>query len=238
MANIWHNLDEVARSLSCVVELQVNHSRDLWQVSMAPLLTVMEDMVVRRGGPGWGAGRERGARAPRACVFPRQRSGRTLDTEMQNISRAFVGLNEEVASEAGYDMRRRPGPGSRGAPSTQQLYEMKTRLRCACERGGQEAGNAAQAAAGQGTGLPQPPAPRRPRRAPGMVPGPAGLGVRGQLRAPPPSPDVIELGVQRCRDWFNAKHKTCMAEVVVPLINHLLCLPMKFKFVCDIVKGG
>ena len=60
---------------------------------------------------------------------------------MQNISRAFVGLNEEVASEAGYDLRQRRRPDPRPAPSTQQLYEMKTKLRCTCERGGQEAGS-------------------------------------------------------------------------------------------------
>ncbi|XP_049661695.1 LOW QUALITY PROTEIN: E3 ubiquitin-protein ligase DCST1 [Accipiter gentilis] len=152
VANIWHNLEEVTRSLGCVAELQVNHSRQLWQVSTAPLRKVMEDMA---------------------------RSGQTLGTEMQNISRAFVGLNEEVASEEGYDLRQRQHTDPQLAPSTQQLYEMKTKLRCTY---------------------------------------------------------VIELGMQRCWDWFSAKHDACMARVVVPLISHLLCLPMKFKFLCHIVK--
>ncbi|KAM6190258.1 E3 ubiquitin-protein ligase DCST1 [Sarcoramphus papa] len=152
VANAWHNLEEVTRSLGCVAELQVNHSRQLWRVSTAPLRRVMEDMA---------------------------RSGRTLSAEVQNISRAFVGLNEEVASEAGYDLRQRRRPDPRPAPSTQQLYEMKTKLRCTY---------------------------------------------------------LVELGMQRCRDWFSAKHKACMARVVVPLISHLLCLPMKFKFLCHIVK--
>lgn len=61
--------------------------------------------------------------------------------------------------------------------------------------------------------------------------------MHGQLRSPAP-PDVIELGMQRCWDWFSAKHDACMARVVVPLISHLLCLPMKFKFLCHIVKSG
>ncbi|XP_075032029.1 E3 ubiquitin-protein ligase DCST1 [Calonectris borealis] len=152
VANVWHNLEEVTRSLGCVAELQVNHSRQLWRVSVTPMRMVMEDMA---------------------------RSGRTLNTEMQNISRAFVGLNEEVASEAGYDLQQQQHPGSRPAPSTQQLYEKKTRLRCTY---------------------------------------------------------VIELGMQRCRDWFNAKHKACMEQVVVPLISHLLCLPMKSTFLCNIVR--
>ncbi|KAM9623288.1 E3 ubiquitin-protein ligase DCST1 isoform 2-T2 [Morphnus guianensis] len=152
VANIWHNLEEVTRSLGCVAELQVNHSRQLWQVSTAPLRRVMEDMA---------------------------RSGQTLSAEMQNISRTFVGLNEEVASGEGYDLRQRRHPDPQLAPSTQQLYEMKTKLRCTY---------------------------------------------------------VIELGMQRCWDWFSAKHDACMARVVVPLISHLLCLPMKFKLLCHIIK--
>uniref|UniRef100_A0A8C4JQL7 DC-STAMP domain containing 1 n=1 Tax=Dromaius novaehollandiae TaxID=8790 RepID=A0A8C4JQL7_DRONO len=108
VANVRHNLDEVIRSVGCVTEMQVNHSRQLWQVSTAPLRAVMEDMV---------------------------RSGRTLNAEMQNISRAFVGLNEEVASEAGYDLRQGRSAAPPQALSTQKLYEMKTKLRCKCERG-------------------------------------------------------------------------------------------------------
>ncbi|KAM6365310.1 E3 ubiquitin-protein ligase DCST1 [Pluvialis apricaria] len=152
VANIWHNLEEVTRSLGCVAELQVNHSRHLWRMSTAPLRKLMEDMV---------------------------RGGGTLNDEMQNISRAFVELNEEVASEAGYDLRQRRRPDPRAASSTQQLFEMKTRLRCT---------------------------------------------------------HVIEQGMQRCRNWFNAMHDTCMKRVVVPIINHLVCLPMKLEFICRIVK--
>ncbi|XP_074930917.1 E3 ubiquitin-protein ligase DCST1 [Phalacrocorax aristotelis] len=150
VANTWHNLEEVTRSLGCVAELQVNHSRHLWQVSTAPLHRVVEDMA---------------------------RSGQVLSAETQNITRAFMGLNEEVASKEGYNLLQDLDPEM--ASSTQQMYEMKTKLRCTY---------------------------------------------------------VIELGMQRCRDWFNTKHEDCMAKVVVPLINHLLCLPMKFKFLCHIVK--
>lgn len=139
VANIWHNLEEVTRSLGCVAELQVNHSRQLWQVSTAPLRKVMEDMAVRQGA-GVGGGVAVGAGLS-LCVPHRQRSGQTLGTEMQNISRAFVGLNEEVASEEGYDLRQRQHTDPQLAPSTQQLYEMKTKLRCTCEWGGQEAGS-------------------------------------------------------------------------------------------------
>ncbi|XP_042640834.1 LOW QUALITY PROTEIN: E3 ubiquitin-protein ligase DCST1 [Tyto alba] len=151
VTNIWHNLEVVTRSLGCVAELQINHSRQLWHLSTAPMRRVMEDMT---------------------------RSGQTLNTEMQNISQAFVGLNEEVASEAGYDLRQQhKNPHS--ATSTQQLYETKTKLRCDY---------------------------------------------------------VIKLGMQRCQDWFREKHDACMAQVVVPIISHFLCLPMKFSFLCSIAK--
>ncbi|XP_064899072.1 E3 ubiquitin-protein ligase DCST1 isoform X1 [Columba livia] len=152
VANTWHNLEEVTRSLSCVAELQVNHSRQLWEMSTAPMHRVLESMA---------------------------RSGTTLNAETQNISRAFVGLNAEVASNAGFDLRERREPPPPANLSTQQVFEKKTRLRCTY---------------------------------------------------------VLNLGVQRCRDWFDEKHEECMAAVYVPIVNHILCVPMTFKFLCVIVK--
>uniref|UniRef100_A0A8C3NNG9 Uncharacterized protein n=1 Tax=Cyanoderma ruficeps TaxID=181631 RepID=A0A8C3NNG9_9PASS len=102
-ANLWYNLMETKRSMECVVELQVNHTRHLWQASTAPLRQVMEELV---------------------------RSAETLNTDMQNVSQAFVKLNEQVASDEGYDLRKRPDTGTQRAPSTQELYENKTKLRC------------------------------------------------------------------------------------------------------------
>lgn len=80
--------------------------------------------------------------------------------------------------------------------------------------------------------------PHQPCRALWMVLG--SLGECGQLRGPAPAspPDLIELGMQRCRDWFSEKHDACMAKVFVPVISHILCLPMKFTALCHIVKGG
>lgn len=49
--------------------------------------------------------------------------------------------------------------------------------------------------------------------------------------------DVIDKAIERCQAWFETKHESCMRHIVVPLISHLLCLPMKFKFLCHIVKG-
>ncbi|XP_065276454.1 E3 ubiquitin-protein ligase DCST1 [Emys orbicularis] len=152
IANMRHNLDEVIRSMGCTVELQINHSRQIWRVSTAPLRAVLRDMV---------------------------KGGQTLNAETRNVSQAFAGLNEQVASEAGYGVRRpRQAQGHR-APSTQQLYEQKTKLRCKY---------------------------------------------------------VIDEAIGRCQAWFDAKHKACLRRVAVPLISHLLCLPMKFKFLCHMVQ--
>uniref|UniRef100_A0A8C4WIJ8 DC-STAMP domain containing 1 n=1 Tax=Gopherus evgoodei TaxID=1825980 RepID=A0A8C4WIJ8_9SAUR len=105
ITNMRHNLDEVIRSVGCTVELQINHSRQIWKVSTAPLRAVLHDMV----------------------------GGRTLNAETRNVSQAFAGLNEQVASEAGYGVRRPRRAQGQRTPSTQQLYEQKTKLRCKCE---------------------------------------------------------------------------------------------------------
>lgn len=86
---------------------------------------------------------------------------------MQNVSEAFVELNEQVASEEGYDLRKRPDTGTQPAPSTQELYENKTKLRCDSEWGRQ----------GRGWAAPDPSAvPTR------LGAGPVGLGEHRQLR--------------------------------------------------------
>lgn len=138
---------------------------------------------------------------------PPQRSGTTLNAETQNISRAFVGLNAEVASNAGFDLRERREPPPPANLSTQQVFEKKTRLRCTCEWGRE---HGVQVWGAQ----------------------------KGVLRAPVLPADVLNLGVQRCRDWFDEKHEECMAAVYVPIVNHILCVPMTFKFLCVIVKSG
>ena len=51
-------------------------------------------------------------------------------------------------------------------------------------------------------------------------------------------PDMIQLGMQRCWDWFDELYQACLAQVAVPIISHLLCLPMKFKFLCHIARRG
>ncbi|KAK2845199.1 hypothetical protein Q5P01_011858 [Channa striata] len=47
---------------------------------------------------------------------------------------------------------------------------------------------------------------------------------------------VVEKGVQRCADWFRLRWEKCAELVSVPVINHMLCVSMKFDFLCDIMR--
>uniref|UniRef100_A0A3Q3H2W1 DC-STAMP domain containing 1 n=1 Tax=Labrus bergylta TaxID=56723 RepID=A0A3Q3H2W1_9LABR len=47
---------------------------------------------------------------------------------------------------------------------------------------------------------------------------------------------VVDEGVQRCADWFSLKWAECMEAIAVPVINHVLCVSMKFHFLCDILR--
>ncbi|XP_051055204.1 E3 ubiquitin-protein ligase DCST1, partial [Phodopus roborovskii] len=47
---------------------------------------------------------------------------------------------------------------------------------------------------------------------------------------------VVNKAIISCHHWFERKHQQCMQRVWVPLLNHLLCLPMTFKFFCSIAK--
>ncbi|XP_077577494.1 DC-STAMP domain-containing protein 1 isoform X2 [Stigmatopora nigra] len=48
--------------------------------------------------------------------------------------------------------------------------------------------------------------------------------------------DLVNQGIQSCRDWFADKYNECLNQIKVPYIMHALCFPMKFNFLCDIVR--
>lgn len=50
--------------------------------------------------------------------------------------------------------------------------------------------------------------------------------------------DVVNKAIRSCYRWFDKKHRQCMRSIQAPLINSLICLPMKFKFFCNIAKGS
>ncbi|XP_036929080.1 E3 ubiquitin-protein ligase DCST1 isoform X5 [Acanthopagrus latus] len=47
---------------------------------------------------------------------------------------------------------------------------------------------------------------------------------------------VVDEGVQRCADWFRLRWVKCMEAIPVPVINHILCVSMKFHFLCDVMR--
>lgn len=153
---------------------------------------------------------------------PPQGSKESLRAEAQNISSSFKDLDAQVSSETGYTpekatvseetaqgLRTHRTVASRHHLSTQKMYEMKTKLRCSSE------GHPGRGRAGPATG-------------PGC----------GDLRQPLSLPtDVVNQAILSCRRWFDKKHEQCMQRISVPLLKHLLCVPMKFKFFCGIAKG-
>ncbi|XP_070767838.1 LOW QUALITY PROTEIN: E3 ubiquitin-protein ligase DCST1, partial [Enoplosus armatus] len=47
---------------------------------------------------------------------------------------------------------------------------------------------------------------------------------------------VVDEGVKRCADWFSLRWAECMRAIPVPVINHILCVSMKFHFLCDVMR--
>ncbi|KAM7382756.1 hypothetical protein PAMP_002473 [Pampus punctatissimus] len=47
---------------------------------------------------------------------------------------------------------------------------------------------------------------------------------------------VVDQGVARCADWFSIRWAECMEAIPLPVINHILCISMKFHFLCDVMR--
>ncbi|XP_072254310.1 E3 ubiquitin-protein ligase DCST1-like, partial [Pyxicephalus adspersus] len=47
---------------------------------------------------------------------------------------------------------------------------------------------------------------------------------------------VIDQGITKCYEWFEIKYDECLGKIVVPVVSHILCLPLKFSFICKIMN--
>ncbi|XP_076842891.1 DC-STAMP domain-containing protein 1 isoform X2 [Brachyhypopomus gauderio] len=47
---------------------------------------------------------------------------------------------------------------------------------------------------------------------------------------------IVNEGATRCQDWFGAKWQDCMDTIKSPVISHFLCVPMKFTFLCNVMR--
>nr|XP_023990652.1 E3 ubiquitin-protein ligase DCST1 [Salvelinus alpinus] len=150
IANIHRNVQDVAFSMGCNIELQIKHSKVMWRVVMEPFMQVVQGIVEDNG---------------------------EFQDEAKSVSRKFQSIRDEVMGQYGYDSMEQ-GPVAAGN-STQDLYAAKTMMRC---------------------------------------------------------DNVVEQGIERCREWFEVKWQDCMDAIKAPVINHILCVSMRFHFLCDIMR--
>ncbi|KAI4892414.1 hypothetical protein NFI96_019350 [Prochilodus magdalenae] len=154
ISNIQHNVQDVAFSMGCNIDLQISHSKVMWRAVTEPFVQVLEDIVT---------------------------DSVKLQKEAQNVSRQFQNIRDEVMGQYGYDDQSHTPAGN----STQDQYAAKTIMRCDYTM----------------------------------------LCI-----------DVVNQGIDRCQEWFSAKWEECMDTVKSPVINHILCVPMKFEFLCNIMR--
>ncbi|XP_052000331.1 E3 ubiquitin-protein ligase DCST1 [Xyrauchen texanus] len=150
IANIQHNVQNVALSMGCNIELQIAHSKVMWRMVTEPYVQVVQEIV---------------------------HDSEDFEIEAQNISRKFQKIRDEVMGQYGYDSIGKESVHT--ANSTQEEYVVKTRARCDY---------------------------------------------------------VVQQGIGRCQNWFSDKWEECMNIIQAPLINHFLCVPMKFNFLCDTMR--
>ncbi|XP_062294352.1 E3 ubiquitin-protein ligase DCST1 [Scomber scombrus] len=152
VANIQRNVEAAATSLSCNLDLQVQHSRLLWRQAVSPFLLISQQLTEQQA---------------------------ELQAEARSVDRKFQTIRDEVMLQYGYDRFSPKQAGVAAGNSTQQQFTAKTMMQC---------------------------------------------------------DSVVEQGVKRCADWFGLKWAECMKAIPVPVINHILCVSMKFHFLCDVMR--
>ncbi|KAM4013388.1 E3 ubiquitin-protein ligase DCST1 isoform 2-T2 [Anomaloglossus baeobatrachus] len=150
--NLQQNIEEIARSVSCTVDQQINHTKMMWKEMTKPMKTIFQNLL---------------------------ETSKELKNRSSNILSMFKDVEKEIVSTEGYNKETEaPVEKKKKWMSTQKLIELKTMLRCE---------------------------------------------------------HVVEEGINKCKDWFAQKHEECMRVIWLPVLNHLLCLPMKFTFFCNVM---
>ncbi|XP_027863863.1 E3 ubiquitin-protein ligase DCST1 isoform X1 [Xiphophorus couchianus] len=150
ISNTERNAEVAAMSLSCNLDLQVQHSKVLWRLAARPFLLVAKQLMKDKV---------------------------EFESESLDINKKFQNVRDEVLLQYGYDPIQ-PGGAARGN-STQEHFASNTRRRC---------------------------------------------------------DGVVDEGIRRCAGWFRQKWSECMKAIPVPIINHILCISMKFDFLCDVMR--
>ncbi|RXN30367.1 DC-STAMP domain-containing 1 [Labeo rohita] len=150
IVNIQRNVQDVASSMGCNIDLQITHSKVMWRMLTEPYVQVVQEIVNDSG---------------------------EFQEETQNVSKQFQNIRDEVMGQYGYDSLGKESAHT--SNSTQEEYVVKTRARCDY---------------------------------------------------------VVQEGIGRCQEWFNVKWEECMNTIQAPLINHFLCVPLHFHFLCNIMR--
>ncbi|XP_054916954.1 E3 ubiquitin-protein ligase DCST1-like isoform X1 [Poeciliopsis prolifica] len=152
ISNMERNAEAAALSLSCNLDLQVQHSRVLWRLATKPFLMVAKQLMKDKV---------------------------EFESDSLDISKKFQNIRDEVLQQYGYNpIQQKPG-GAAQRNSTQEQFAFNTRRRC---------------------------------------------------------DGMVNEGIRRCAGWFKQKWNKCMKAIPVPIINHILCISMKFDFLCDILR--
>ncbi|XP_048882871.1 E3 ubiquitin-protein ligase DCST1 isoform X2 [Brienomyrus brachyistius] len=101
VANIHRNVQDVAFSMGCNIDLQVEHSKVMWEALLDPLMNVVQSIVDHKD---------------------------VLQGEAENVSRMFQNITDEIMGEYGYDTKDQKLAGT--GNSTQEQFFAKTLMRC------------------------------------------------------------------------------------------------------------
>ncbi|XP_014876046.1 DC-STAMP domain-containing protein 1 isoform X2 [Poecilia latipinna] len=103
ISNMERNAEAAALSLSCNLDLQVQHSRVLWRLAARPFLLVAKQLMKDKV---------------------------EFESDSLDISKKFQNIRDEVLLQYGYDpIQQKPGGAAQGN-STQEQFASNTRRRC------------------------------------------------------------------------------------------------------------
>ncbi|XP_073782193.1 E3 ubiquitin-protein ligase DCST1 isoform X7 [Danio rerio] len=101
IANIQHNVQDVASSMGCNIDLQITHSKLMWRMLTEPYVEVVQEIV---------------------------EDSEEFQNEAQNVSMQFQKVRDEVMGQYGFNSLGKESVHT--ANSTQEEYVAKTRARC------------------------------------------------------------------------------------------------------------
>ncbi|XP_039605589.1 E3 ubiquitin-protein ligase DCST1 [Polypterus senegalus] len=177
LANINHNIRDVAFSMGCTAELAVNHTKMMFKMVQAPVLQIVNEMV---------------------------KGNKEFEEEVKDIRKEFKGVNQQVLGNYGMNAQST-------TPLTQKVVTTISTTRQVFGNYGLTAGTT-------------PPVTLKNTQ--------EKFSYKTKMRCE----FVVDESVQRCKDWFHRKWVECNEKIMLPLISHLLCLPMTFSFACEIFR--